>query len=277
MSNNKTIALVGLGLLGGYLFLRPTIYDEFENLNDWNIYSENADPLCTKAEATKDGNLTIAKLTLFGSRCTIKPEAINGINIANKKNTGYGEYSTRLKSGLANSSNNEGVVSSFYIYRYLSSHQMTEIDLELLSIEPDVIHMAMYNKAYHVIDKEINMRTGKVVMAHENWISSENIWTTYDIPTIPTEVETISDFDHTQNYYEYGFNWTPSKVTWWVKSSQGKKIILWEVTNVDYIPTLLPVNNVLDVWHAHTWQQKIFNNPTIDTSAYFDWFKHRRL
>lgn len=188
-----------------------------------------------------------------------------GINILSRVRYGYGRYRVRMKSAYGGE--DAGVVSAFFTYfndYWSNSTNFTdlnnngisdnsEIDIELLSREPTVIYMTVWTDydevggtvRFRKITRKINLATGDIYQTPYN---KEN---TYELERLQERFQpTILDFNHTQNFYEYSFEWSSSSVKFYVTIS-GTEILLWDMDRKE----LVPKNEayiMVNLWHNST-------------------------
>lgn len=211
---------------------------------------------------------------------------VNGINIKSKQKFHYGEYIVRMKS--AKTINQvEGVVSAFFTYfndywtnpvNYTDINNNgisdnSEIDIELLSAEPQVIYMTIWTDydevgdtpRFRKVTRKLNVATGDI---YETPVGKED---TYDLEYKGKIDTPYNDFNHTQNFYEYSFIWSSNSVRFYL-TINNNKIILWEFNREHMIPKN-PAYIMCNLWHNSThWhnnQQTL--PPSTNVFAKFDY------
>ncbi|VVB96931.1 Glycosyl hydrolases family 16 [uncultured archaeon] len=245
------------------------ISDDFINLQKWTYWTKNQDPSCVPAIATYDGSTTIAQLHLRGDSCIILPGNTEGANLEFNNATGFGKYSIRMKTASAPLS--DGLVNAFFIYSYRSQDDVSEIDFEMLSSEPEVVHNTIWTSQKNKVERKVNLVTGEVLMTRKCAIIGSG-WNCRDLYNIPSKVSPLPNFNHTRNYYIYTFIWSRNSVKFYVSDDSGQKTTLWSYYDYRNIP-YKPAKPTLELWHTNDWGQGI-NSPTNDVFVNYDWFSY---
>ena len=206
---------------------------------------------------------------------------------ANK--TLYRTFTGRIKTVDCTGQPDAGVVTGFFTYFNDGSDQNgdgladnSEIDFEWLCAEPQTIYLTMwtdYNEDKHKrVGRQINMATGAIKYSSyfEDFGSGQPLTGTENQPKT---LAGLPGFNSAARYYEYGFSWSASRVTWWlVHPTTGETIVLWDYQgNAGRIPAR-PSYYMINAWHSNTWsvdtRPTAIKTPSSPVSAYVDWTKY---
>ena len=200
----------------------------------------------------------------------------------------YGNYEARLKSGRANAG--EGVISAFFIYfndevDYDGDgiHDNHEIDFELLNSDRSSIWCSVYTDyqnlndvcTFHRNSARINIATGEV------WATIPGNEGNWDLVQVDSLDWSVPGFDHSASFYTYGFEWSESKVAFWIDLEDGiGRRQLFEVLSDgsggpnDHIPNM-PAATFFNLWHTHVdWFSRANAPPmSVDTVMEIDYVR----
>lgn len=246
-----------------------SISDDFINQQNWNYWTKNLDPSCVPAINTFDDSMTVVQLRMRGKSCNVLPGNTEGANLEFHNETGFGNYSIRMKTAMAPLS--DGLVSAFFIYSYRSPDDVSEIDYEMLSSEPEVVYNTIWNSQKNKIERKVNLATGDVLTTRKCTLI-DTTWNCRTIISNPSRVTPIPGFDHRMNYYTYSFIWLRNSVKFYVYNDIGQKITLWSYYGKSDIP-YKPAKTTLELWHTNDLGPGI-NSPTTDVFVNFDWFSY---
>jgi beta-glucanase (GH16 family) len=203
----------------------------------------------------------------------------------------YGVFSSRLRSANCEGQTNAGVVTGFFTYFNDGNDHNgddladnSEIDFEWLCAAPEFVYMTMWtdyrgsDEAHKRVTRLVNLRTGAIehTCYGQTFDDCEPLT---GAAAQPSELDPMPDFDPTHQYYEYGFEWQPDHVTWWLrKEAEDVPIVLWDYRGpADRIPSLAAYYNT-NVWHTSNWPPPGYpdavETPTASVSAWVDWTRY---
>jgi hypothetical protein len=241
--------------------------EEFQDLDDWYLLPRPYGSIA----ATTDQGYSVAKLTLEGSSNPPSGPS-SGPEIIDARGTDYYQYGTftaRLKAGQASIAQDEGTVTGFFTYwdegTDVNSNgkiDSSEIDVELLGHDPYAVWLNVWTSLSDHTARRVDLRTGVIT----------NASTGQQVAVLPVE-NRIADFDATQNYYTYSFVWTPTTVTYYLRTAT-KNIELWHLSTPGAIPSH-QARLAFNQWHTSTWvppgQTPPLSPPASDSSLFIDW------
>ncbi len=216
-----------------------------------------------------------------------------GPEIATHKNTHFGTYSARIRvPDVKKAQPNIGTVVGYFTYRFSQGFGLSEIDFEWLIADPTLIYIGTWTSdPYNVnnlqrVGRTINLATGKILYTNyrsyhdgnKNHYFSESD----EAAMTPKTISAIKGYDASKQFYVYGFDWYPDRLTWWIEHPETKeKIILWDykgtTPNFSGIPQP-PTTYLLNFWHTNDWS--VDTNPRSTEAPkypYFlevDWMKY---
>src|SRR5579872_2113254 len=181
-----------------------------------------------------------------------------GPEIISSAFTHFGSYSARIKiPDVRDVQPNAGAVVGYFTYHMDSIGGLSEIDIEWLVADPAIVYIGTWTGhkgRLQRIGRTINLAKGIVynTIAKIGYAGVPDNLT--GLQNVPATVPAIPGFDASARFYEYGFDWYPDRLCWWiVDPASGKKIVLW-----DYRGSLLgiPQNASeyrINFWHTNTW------------------------
>ncbi|MCD4843414.1 MAG: FG-GAP-like repeat-containing protein [Methanosarcinales archaeon] len=201
----------------------------------------------------------------------------NGTNIESNQFVSYGWYKARIKA--ASSKKDEGVVTGFFTF-WKKGNEFTdrsEIDFEIFGADPYTVLMTIWtfqqeNVGFSKTTRTVNLTTGEI---RQTPPGKEN---TYDLEDRETDQSKIIEgYDATSNYYEYGFDWKPDSVTFFIINTEGETIDLWKFQDQSHIPQH-PAKLMFNVWHTNDWTPEDIpdakNPPSEDAKLRIDWVQY---
>lgn len=237
MRSLRCLALVGFGVLTSTGAYAQSFWDGFDNNKPnpslWtSTLGKNGEPFGCKfyPSLVTPGNGGTLALTLHNGACS---------QIMTYAQYRYGTIQTRLQY-----SNVPGTVASLFTYNswYQNpGHPWTEIDVEFLPSYPDVLH------------------TNIIYQANQN--AAYQQWELY-ISLAPYNI------DPTKGPVQVGFDWSSTKISWYVFDSSGKKRYLRTVTNssatnCDCIPPYAWPSNAASIF-ANYWHGDNSNSNSVN-------------
>ncbi len=208
-----------------------------------------------------------------------------GPEIGTKKLTHFGTYKARLRvPDVKKVQPNIGTVVGYFTYRMDKKFGLSEIDFEWLIADPRLIYVGTWTgNADQRIGRTINLATGQIL--YTNYRSSHDGNRNHDLTGIGNQPETvpaIEGYDASKQFYTYGFDWYPDRLTWWIQHpTTNEKIILWDyqgtTPNFTGIPSS-PTTYLLNFWHTNNWPVDT-NSKSVEAPAYpymleVDWMSY---
>ena len=206
-----------------------------------------------------------------------------GPEIISTSFTHFGTYSSRLKiPHVATVQPNVGAVVGYFTYKMDSVQGLSEIDFEWLIADPTIIYIGTWTGPrgqLKRIGRTINLAKGIIY----NTIYKEGYQGTplslTGAQNQPEQIPAIENYDASTQFYTYGFDWYPDRITWWmIHPTSGEKIVLW-----DYHAAQLgiPQNQSLyrmNFWHTNNWSVQTNPNslekPLHPYELEVDWMKY---
>jgi hypothetical protein len=261
----------------------PT-FDWYSTSATAQVTANCADPLALNGCA--------ARLTLSAGHAATPDQ---GANLKSRQRYSYGTYAARLRAAAC-STTREGVISGFFTYfndggdaDATGMADNSEIDVEWLAAEPQSIYLSAWTKydpatqASRRAYRKINLASGTI--EYTRFGTDFNPASHHDLAGAPEAgqpalIPAIADYDATARYYEYGFCWAPTSVTWWIVHPEtGRRIVLWRYGGLG-IPQI-PAYAMVNIWHSDTWapesQPQALGRPLTSVEAAVDWIAYQPL
>ena len=216
-----------------------------------------------------------------------------GPEIATEKMTHFGSYSARIRvPDVKAAQPNIGVVVGYFTYCFTMGFGLSEIDFEWLVADPTLIYVGTWTSDPNDVEnlqrvgRTLNLATGQILntnyRSYHDGNRNHDFDSSDDAALTPRTIPSISGYDASKQFYVYGFDWYPDRLTWWMDHPDtGEKIILWDykgtTPNYSGIPQP-PTNYRLNYWHTNGWA--VDTNPLSTESPkypYFlevDWMKY---
>ena len=216
-----------------------------------------------------------------------------GPEIASNKSTHFGTYSARIRvPDVKKVQPNVGTVVGYFTYRYTRGVGLSEIDFEWLIADPTLIYIGTWTSApdnvnnLQRVGRTINLAKGQILYtnyrSYHDGNRNHNFDKDDDAALSPRTIPAIEGYDASKQFYVYGFDWYPDRLTWWIEHPEtGEKIILWDyqgtTPNFSGIPQP-PTTYLLNFWHTNDWA--VDTNPRSKEAPkypYFlevDWMKY---
>lgn len=224
-------------------------------------------------------------------------DPVNGPNLQSKVRYLYGTFEGRLKTGQC-ANNRTGVVTSFFTYFSDGTDgngdglaDNSEIDLEWLCAAPESIYLTAWTDydfatgTHRRVVRKVNLAAGTIEYTRFCWD-----WGGSDCQDLsqspaenqPPSIPVLPSYNSASAYYEYGFEWTPNSITWWiVNPANGQRIILWDYRGpADHIPQV-PAYYMANLWHSSNFipegNPSARQSPKKDVHAFWDWLEYTPL
>ena len=216
-----------------------------------------------------------------------------GPEISTPKMTHFGTYSARIRvPDVKAVQPNIGVVVGYFTYRYTRGFGLSEIDFEWLIADPTLIYIGTWTSDPNNVNnlqrvgRTLNLATGEILYtnyrSYHDGNRNHNFDSSDDAALSPRTITAITGYDASKQFYVYGFDWYPNRLTWWIEHPDtGEKIILWDyqgtTPNFSGIPQP-PTTYLLNFWHTNDWS--VDTNPRSKEAPkypYFlevDWMKY---
>ena len=216
-----------------------------------------------------------------------------GPEISSSKRTHFGTYSARLRvPDVKKAQPNVGAVVGYFTYRFTQGFGLSEIDFEWLIADPTLIYIGTWTSApnnvgnLQRVGRTINLAKGQIL--YSNYRSyhygnkNHNFASDDDAALSPRTIPAISGYDASKQFYVYGFDWFPDRLTWWIEHPEtGEKVILWDyqgtTPNFSGIPQP-PTTYMMNFWHTNDWS--VDTNPQSKQAPKYpyclevDWMKY---
>lgn len=223
-----------------------------------------------------------------------------GPEIITKDYTFYGTYAARIRvPKVKDVQPNVGAVVGYFTYNVDPVYGQSEIDFEWLIADPEIIYVGTWTgvrPAHNRVGRIINLKEGIIYdTSYRGEIIKEDrskeIVVRGDLTgkqNMPKKITPIEDYDASERFYIYGWDWYPDRITWWIiHPDTFEKIILWDYEGKVLFPgqpaaTGIPVVQTkyrLNFWHTNNWPVET-NPDSIEKPAYpyeleIDWMLYK--
>lgn len=216
-----------------------------------------------------------------------------GPEISSSKRTHFGTYSARLRvPDVKKAQPNVGAVVGYFTYRFTQGFGLSEIDFEWLIADPTLIYIGTWTSApnnvgnLQRVGRTINLAKGQILYtnyrSYHDGNKNHNFANDDDAALSPRTIPAISGYDASKQFYVYGFDWFPDRLTWWIEHPEtGEKVILWDyqgtTPNFSGIPQP-PTTYMMNFWHTNDWS--VDTNPQSKQAPKYpyclevDWMKY---
>ena len=216
-----------------------------------------------------------------------------GPEISSAKRTHFGTYSARLRvPDVKKAQPNVGAVVGYFTYRFTQGFGLSEIDFEWLIADPTLIYIGTWTSApnnvgnLQRVGRTINLAKGQILYtnyrSYHDGNKNHNFASDDDAALSPRTIPAISGYDASKQFYVYGFDWFPDRLTWWIEHPEtGEKVILWDyqgtTPNFSGIPQP-PTTYLMNFWHTNDWS--VDTNPQSKQAPKYpyclevDWMKY---
>ena len=180
-----------------------------------------------------------------------------GPEIISKHFTHFGTYAARLKVPQVGAVQPKvGAVVGYFTYHVDSIPGLSEIDFEWLLADPTVIYVGTWTGQagkLKRVGRTINLAKGIIYNTiHRDHTGQRTPLS--DRQNQPESIEAIPDYDASDKFYTYGFDWYEDRIVWWmIHPKTDEKLILW-----DYQGTMegIPQHRTryrMNFWHTKDW------------------------
>lgn len=215
-----------------------------------------------------------------------------GPEIATRNLCLYGHFSTRLKTADSSSQPKAGVVTGYFTYfndrKDYNSNGLpdnSEIDFEWLAAQPEVVYMTLWtdyrdaDAAQRRVGRAVNLATGQIL--YTCYFEAFGQCQPLGGPEAePMTIAPLPGYNSATGFYEYGFDWSPSGVTWWMTHpATDQKLVLWDYRGpAGRIPSVAAYY-MTNVWHTPDWSPdgmpEAVERPSTPLSVFVDWTRYR--
>lgn len=209
-----------------------------------------------------------------------------GPEIVSNNFTYYGSYSARLKvPDVRKVQPNTGAVVGYFTYYMDSVYGLSEIDFEWLVADPSIIYIGTwtgFNGALQRIGRTINLAKGLIYNTIYKTGYTGTPTPLTGAQNQPEMIDSIDHYDASSQFYTYGFDWHPDRLTWWmINPATGKKIILWDYHGSPRGIPQHPSYYRMNFWHTNNWAVETNPNstekPLHPYELEVDWMKYEPL
>lgn len=211
-----------------------------------------------------------------------------GPEIASKELTHFGTYSARIKvPDVTKAQPNLGVVVGYFTYRIDPVYGSSEIDIEWLIADPEIIYIGTWTGPrgkLQRIGRTINLAKGIIYdTSYRADADKKDRGKLTGLQNQPEKIAPIKNYNAAAQFYVYGFDWYPDRLTWWIiHPDTNEKIVLWDyqgsTPNFTGIPSS-PTRYLLNYWHTNNWP--VETNPNSIEKPYYpfpleiDWMSYK--
>ncbi len=217
-----------------------------------------------------------------------------GPEIATRSLCLYGHFSTRLKTADSSSQPKAGVVTGYFTYfndgKDYNNNGLpdnSEIDFEWLGAQPEVIYMTLWtdyrdaDAAQRRVGRAVNLRTGQILYTcyFEAFGQCQPLTGS---EAEPTTIAALPDYNSAAGFYEYGFDWTPGQVTWWITDPDSRRRrVLWDYRGPAARIPSVPAYYLTNVWYTPGWypdgMPESIERPASPFSMFVDWTRYQPI
>lgn len=209
-----------------------------------------------------------------------------GPEIGSKELTHFGTYSARIRvPDVTRAQPNLGAVVGYFTYRMDPVHGLSEIDYEWLIADPEIIYIGTWTGPrgkLQRIGRTINLAKGIIYdTSYRSDGGDQGKFT--GIQNQPEKITPIENYNAAAQFYIYGFDWYPDRLTWWIiHPDTNEKIVLWDyqgtTPNFTGIPSS-PTRYLLNFWHTNDWpvetNPKSIEKPYYPFALEVDWMSYK--
>lgn len=223
-----------------------------------------------------------------------------GPEIITKDYTFYGTYAARIRvPKVKDVQPNIGAVVGYFTYNIDPEYGQSEIDFEWLIADPEIIYVGTWTgvrPAHNRVGRIINLKEGIIYdTSYRGEITKEDRSKEISVrgkltgkQNLPKKITPIEDYDASERFYVYGWDWYPDRLTWWIiHPDTNEKIILWDYEGKELFPgqpasTGIPVVQTkyrLNFWHTNNWPVETNPNsvevPNYPYELEIDWMSYK--
>ena len=225
-----------------------------------------------------------------------------GPEIISKDYTFYGTYAARIRvPKVKDVQPDAGAVVGYFTYNVDPEYGQSEIDIEWLIADPSIIYVGTWTgvrPAHNRVGRTINLADGTI---YETVYRSELAGADGTKETafggnltgkqcMPRKITPIENFDASERFYVYGWDWYPDRLTWWIiHPDTHEKIVLWDYEGKTLFPGQPSETGIpgiesryrLNFWHTDNWPVET-NPDSVEPPAYpfemeVDWMSYEQF
>lgn len=201
----------------------------------------------------------------------------------------YGTFESRLRTANCAAQPMAGVVTG-QLFTYFNNGtdgndnglpDNSEIDFETLCAQPEVVYLTIWtdyraaDSAQRRVMRAVNLRTGSVLATcFFEAFGWDNCQPLSGGESSPADIPAVPGFDSATTFYVYGFTWSATRVTYWIKVN-GSRITLWDYQGPRHRIPHVAAYCLQNVWHTASWspinEPDAVERPQTYMSAWIDW------
>ncbi len=171
----------------------------------------------------------------------------------------YGTYSVRLKlPDIRKAQAKLGVTAEFSLFEIDEDYGLGSIYIDWRLADPEIVYLSTVTgkgTEVNTISRTINLAKGTI---YNTSYKGEKEGSFTGNQNLPESIKALSGFDASKQFYTYGFDWKPDRITWWILDpNNNSKIVLWDYEGTKIfdkslasagIP-LVPIRNKFNFWY----------------------------
>lgn len=187
-----------------------------------------------------------------------RPGAGRGPEVISDNFTHFGTYAARIKiPDVRNVQPDAGAVVGYFTYHVDSVPGLSEIDYEWLIADPEIIYIGTWTGqrgGLKRIGRALNLTKGIIYNTSfrigHNGVSQPLT----GCQALPDTIIPIKDYDASERFYTYGFDWYPDRIRWWmIHPETADTVVLWDYRGSQ---TGIPQNHSryrMNFWYTDSW------------------------
>lgn len=255
-----TIIIFGISACATQDQFQKSVSEDFDNIKS-KYFEYNAAVNGANFSYEINTSPTMGSETRYLSM-KIDPEgpagAGRGPEIISKKFTHFGTYAAHIKvPDVKDIQPNVGAVVGYFTYHMDREQGLSEIDYEWLIADPEIIYIGTWTGprgSLKRIGRTINLAEGKIYSTtHRTGHSGTRIPLT-GLQNQPDSIPAIRDYNASNQFYTYGFDWYPDRIRWWMINSQtADTVVLWNYQGSKMGIPQNETNYRLNFWYTKDW------------------------
>jgi hypothetical protein len=210
-----------------------------------------------------------------------------GPEIISKEYTHFGTYAARLRiPDITKVQPDAGAVVGYFTYNRDPELGLSEIDWEWLIADPEIIYIGTWTGPagnLQRIGRTINLAKGIIYnTVYKSQAKGNRTHNLTGEQNKPETIQAIENYNASAQFYTYGFDWYPDRLTWWIMHpTTNEKIILWDYTGTTPDFTGIPTNPTFyrfNFWHTNNWpvetRPKSIEKPLYPYELEIDWMSY---
>lgn len=217
-----------------------------------------------------------------------------GAEVGARNLTGKGWYGARMRAADCTSQPDAGVKTGLFTYYKDKGDRNgngiednSEIDIEFLCSEPNVIHLTLYTdyqppsapggERMRKVNRSIDLSTGRIIRSacYKESFDQPSCGTSYPGEHNPSTLPAIPGFDSGKGYWDYAFHWHDTGVNFYLyDKTRSRWQQLWDYRGpVDRVPSLAGTFRH-NVWWNAAWKDEKGGGgeqPRVDTHVDVDY------